>query len=98
MVGGTAFAVTKLPRVYQWADSERIARGRGSAAPSARHAAVAALLASAFVGLPWPMNTAGMRAGGVVTAEPLAAFEGGARLKWGRERRLQWPPPVPRRP
>ncbi len=40
MVRGAAMAVTAVALVYQWAEMARIARGRGSAAPSADHASV----------------------------------------------------------
>ena len=40
MVRGRAIAVTAVALMYQWADTTRMARGRGTAAPKARHASV----------------------------------------------------------
>lgn len=53
-------AVTAVAFMYQWALTTRIARGRGTAAPKARQAEVYRLTSSAFIGLPWPKNAAGM--------------------------------------
>jgi dihydroflavonol-4-reductase len=47
--------------VYQCAEIATIARGRGSDAPSAFQSSVHLLVTSAFIGLPWPMNSAGIR-------------------------------------
>src|SRR5206468_6402956 len=38
----------------------RIARGRGTDCPKARQASVYRFFSRAFIGLPWPMNAAGM--------------------------------------
>src|SRR3989442_15321621 len=38
-----------------------IARGRGSEAPSAFQSSVHLFVTSAFIGLPWPMKSAGIR-------------------------------------
>jgi hypothetical protein len=55
--------------MYQCAYTTRIARGRGTDSPNARHARharhgrharVYRLVSSAFIGLPWPKNAAGM--------------------------------------
>src|SRR5690348_15697691 len=61
MVRGLDIAVTAVALMYQCAETTRIARGRGTAAPNARHAAVYRLCSSVFIGLPWPMNAAGIR-------------------------------------
>jgi hypothetical protein len=62
MVRGLGIAVTAVAGRYQCADTDRIAFGRGSAAPSAAQPEVHAFFCRAFIGLPWPKNTAGMRA------------------------------------
>ena len=54
-------AVTAVAPMYQCADTVRMARGRGSSVPSARQARVKPFSSSAFIGLPWPMKSAGMR-------------------------------------
>src|SRR3954463_3116398 len=64
MVRGRGMAVTAVALMYQWADTTRIARGRGTAAPKARQAWVYRLSSSAFIGLPWPRKAAG------ITVEP----------------------------
>src|SRR4051812_26111490 len=64
MVRGFAIAVTAVALMYQCAEMTRMARGRGTAAPNARHAAVYRLSSSAFIGFPWPRNAAGMRGDG----------------------------------
>src|SRR3954468_14478790 len=51
---------TARARGYQGAETTRIARGRGTARPNARHAAVYLLISMAFIGLPCPKNAAGM--------------------------------------
>src|SRR5215813_5313966 len=61
MVRGRSLPVTREPGTYQWADIETIARGRGRASPSFSQALLYALRSSAFIGLPWPMNSAGIR-------------------------------------
>ncbi|GIJ29946.1 hypothetical protein Vqi01_51080 [Micromonospora qiuiae] len=61
MVFGRGMAVTAVAPMYQWADTTRIARGRGTDCPKARQADVYRLSSSAFIGLPWPKNTAGIR-------------------------------------
>ena len=61
MVRGRGMAVTAVALMYQCADTTRIARGRGAARPKACQAWVYRLVSSAFIGLPWPMNTAGIR-------------------------------------
>src|ERR1700712_3778618 len=68
MVRGFGIAVTAVALMYQCADTTRIARGRGTESPNARHALVYRLLCSAFIGFPWPMNAAGMVWGEVVMA------------------------------
>jgi len=63
MVFGASVEVTAVPRVSQCADTQRIALGRGSSRPSTRQTRVSGLSSSAFIGLPWPKNTIGMRGG-----------------------------------
>ena len=60
MVLGRAMAVTAVPRVSQWAETHRIALGRGSASAILRQVSVTALVSRAMVGLPWPKKTTGM--------------------------------------
>ena len=60
-------AVTAVALMYQCADTTRMARGRGTAAPNARHASVYRFVSSAFIGLPCPKNAAGIA---VVTLPP----------------------------
>ena len=54
-------AVTRVASTYQWAETTSTARGRGTEAPNARHAAVNLLCSIALIGMPWPMNAAGIR-------------------------------------
>src|SRR5580658_1241765 len=60
MVRGCAMAVIAVALVYQWAETARMARGRGSVRPSAAHDSVYRLRSNAFIGLPWPMNSTGI--------------------------------------
>ena len=60
MVRGRGMAVTAVALMYQCADTTRIARGRGTARPKACQAWVYRLVSSAFIGLPCPMNAAGI--------------------------------------
>src|SRR5690349_1906656 len=60
MVRGEAIAVTAVALTYQCADTARIARGFGADAPKPRQASVKRLRSSAFIGLPWPRNAAGI--------------------------------------
>src|SRR5215207_877202 len=53
-------AVTAVACTYQCAETTRMARGRGTAWPNARQAAVYRFFSRAFIGLPWPKNAAGM--------------------------------------
>lgn len=69
MVRGLAIAVTAVAPMYQCADTTRSARGFGSLVPMSRHAFVYRFDSSVFIGLPWPMNSTGMR----VTAWSFAA-------------------------
>src|ERR1019366_3364766 len=55
-------AVTADAFVNQCAETARIARGFGSAAPNADHAVVYSLVSNVFIGLPCPKNTAGVNA------------------------------------
>jgi hypothetical protein len=52
MVRGRAMAVTAVPSMYQWADTQRIARGVGTRAPKAAQASVKRLGSMAFMGEP----------------------------------------------
>ena len=61
IVRGVETAVTPVPSVYQCAEIATIARGRGSEAPSAFQSSVHLFVTSAFIGLPWPMKSAGIR-------------------------------------
>ena len=47
-----AIAVTAVPRVSQWAEMARMARGRGMAAAISCQARLVALVSSAIIGLP----------------------------------------------
>src|SRR5262252_4747158 len=64
MVRGESMAVTAVPAMYQCAEIESTARGRGSFAPSAAQPRVQAFVCSAFIGLPCPRNSAGSLARG----------------------------------
>jgi hypothetical protein len=61
MVRGLSIAVTAVPRMYQCADTAKIAFGLGSDSPRRRQASVYWLWTSVFMGLPCPKNTAGIR-------------------------------------
>ena len=64
MVRGLDIAVTAVALMYQCALMARMARGRGKSrsalAPKSRHAAVCRLTSKPFIGLPCPMNAAGI--------------------------------------
>ena len=60
LVSGAGDPVTRAPGVSQCADTHTIARGRGSAGPSARQASDQSLSSMAFIGEPWPMNRTGI--------------------------------------
>src|SRR5689334_7883013 len=60
MVRGRGIAVSAVACTYQCADTTRIARGRGTDSPKARQASVYLFFSSAFIGLPWPKNAAGI--------------------------------------
>jgi hypothetical protein len=60
MVRGRGMAVTAVALMYQCADTTRIARGRGTARPKACQAWVYRFVSTAFIGLPCPMNAAGI--------------------------------------
>jgi len=66
-------AVTAVALMYQWADTMRMARGRGIDAPKARHASEDRFRSRAFMGLPWPKNTAGI---GVTSTPPVYFVDG----------------------
>ena len=60
MVRGRAMAVAAVAPMNQCAEITSSARGCGSVCPSRRHALVKSLSSSVFIGLPWPMNSAGI--------------------------------------
>ena len=60
MVRGFGIAVTAVALIHQCAEITRMARGRGTDAPRLRQARVYRLISRAFIGLPWPMNAAGI--------------------------------------
>src|SRR3954471_15163595 len=60
MVRGLGIAVIAVACTYQWAETTRIARGRGTDWPNARQASVYRFFSSAFIGFPCPKNAAGM--------------------------------------
>ena len=53
--------VTKTPAFCQWAETQRMAAGRGSAAAAPAQARLNSLSSMAFIGLPCPTKTTGMR-------------------------------------
>src|SRR5262249_12921113 len=61
MVRGCSIAVTITPRVCQWAEMHRIALGRPRAAPTRAQPRLKALSSMAFIGLPCPTKSAGIR-------------------------------------
>jgi hypothetical protein len=63
MVRGRGMAVTAVALMYQCALTTRIARGRGTHAPSSRQAAVYRLSEIAIIGLPCPKDAAGISLG-----------------------------------
>src|SRR5688572_2199464 len=52
--------VTAVPGAYQCAETDRMAFGGVMLLPMRRHPSVQALLAMAFIGLPWPKKIAGI--------------------------------------
>src|SRR5262245_28151979 len=63
IVRGVGMPVTQVPGTYQWAETARIALGRGIVRPIRAQASVKGFLSMAFVGLPWPKKIAGMGEG-----------------------------------
>src|SRR4051812_24783849 len=61
IVFGIFIAVTAVALMYQCAETARIARGRGNDVANPRQASVYALCSNAFIGVPWPMNAAGIK-------------------------------------
>jgi hypothetical protein len=53
------------PWVSQWALMTTIACGSGSSLPTRAHSRVKSLSEIAFIGLPWPTNSTGIRSPGV---------------------------------
>src|SRR5712691_4201598 len=66
MVRGRGIVVTAVALMYQWADTTRITRGRGTAWPNARHAVEYGLTSRACIGLPCPKKAAGITAGALL--------------------------------
>jgi hypothetical protein len=66
MTRGFCIAVTALPLMNQCAEIASTARGGGSVRPSSRHVAVKRLFSNVFMGLPWPMNAAGILVTGLI--------------------------------
>src|ERR1041385_2617045 len=60
MVLGRAIAVTAVAPMNQCAEITRKARGFGSCKPIERHASVKPFTSNVFIGLPWPINKAGI--------------------------------------
>jgi hypothetical protein len=60
MVFGRSLPVTRVLRMYQWAEIASTAVGRGILRPMAAQAVVHGLTCNAFIGLPCPMKSAGM--------------------------------------
>jgi hypothetical protein len=93
MVRGRGIAVTAVTPTYQCAETTSNARGRGSCSPSARHAPVKPFTSSMLIGLPWPMNKAGIDVmviqyrRGEGAAQGGAAIPGPARRRDGRSAR-----------
>jgi hypothetical protein len=61
MVGGWALACTQVPRVSQWALTIKMAWGLARCCPICVSVRVKVLSCMAFMGLPWAINSAGMR-------------------------------------
>ncbi|HJV52338.1 MAG TPA: hypothetical protein VJ652_12795, partial [Noviherbaspirillum sp.] len=56
--------------INQCAEMASTARGRGSARPNSRHAAVNRLVSNVFIGLPCPINAAGIVVAGFIIEIP----------------------------
>jgi hypothetical protein len=52
--------VTAVAPMNQCAEMTSSARGRGNWLPNSRHPLVKPFSSSVFIGLPWPMKTAGI--------------------------------------
>jgi hypothetical protein len=50
-----------VPRVIQWAETQRMAAGVGKASPISAQPRLNPVSTIAFIGLPWPTNSAGIR-------------------------------------
>ena len=61
MVLGCIIDVTAVPRVSQCAEMQRTAVGTGNSLPSCLHSFVQTFVSIAFIGLPWPINSTGIR-------------------------------------
>lgn len=76
-------AVTRVPRVYQCAETASTARGRGNAAATERQPSAYRLRLIPFIGLPWPTKRTGMyalavRRSGDQVSYPVEGFDGGS--------------------
>src|SRR6185369_9710476 len=61
MVRGLAIAVTAVDPINQCADTTRMPRGLPITVPMRFQALVKPLSSNVFIGLPWPINKAGIR-------------------------------------
>ena len=71
-VPGRTLPVVKVPATYQWAEIARTAFGRGSSAARSRKPRDQRFSSMAFMGLPCPTKSTGIRPAGVasLTAAP----------------------------
>src|SRR4029079_9340950 len=60
IVRGRSIAVTATAGIYQWAETQSIALGFGTARPISAHASVHGFWNRAFIGFPCPKNIAGI--------------------------------------
>src|SRR3954454_24191696 len=99
MVRGRGIGVTAVALMYQCAETTRIARGRATDAPNARHASVKRLESRGFIGLPWPGTAAGIAGAGAVSVTAPSSPSGSGRVAstprwvdgWIREQRREEP-------
>ena len=61
IVRGCIIDVTAVPRVSQCAEMQRTAVGTGSSRPSCLHSSVHTFVSMAFIGLPCPIKSTGIR-------------------------------------
>src|SRR5436190_4629440 len=84
MTRGWRMAVTALPFTYQCAETARTARGLPRDFPRSRHADVCRLVSRVFIGLPCPMNAAGMSV--------VASMDDPSSERWSRRDAIAWLP------